>query len=392
MLLFARQGDSLRGISQSASESDADQWLKAWMLYLWLAASVGVNGAIHVDCGAALLSQNGLPDSISNVADIRMLTMSMPECQVWSIAACTFSSNKLTVHFTVNVLPGSNWFCCQAPAQSWANIQTGGHRSLRARANTPTHTRTHTHIVTCVGLRPGSGGDYMPRPATYELGVRADFGWTSLDWVVITTRDVGDTMVVCATYLKYHRCRLSCLPFVRHFFFHCDTHACAKTQAPSWWRLASAGHKSSRLVLIFWQNLNGHCDNVWLACVDCCACFWFGSVASLWHACLGLDYLLCPATGELDFFLFGKTLSDVVAICTSWCQWYEEVMHGSIACRASSAIYLGLYFHCASHAACTHIPFKKFAIALAIGFSSESLLRYERLKQKKTCPSAWLGF
>ena len=32
MLLFARQGDSLRGISQSASESDADQWLTAWML------------------------------------------------------------------------------------------------------------------------------------------------------------------------------------------------------------------------------------------------------------------------------------------------------------------------------------------------------------------------
>ena len=69
-------------------------------------------------------------------------------------------------------------------------------------------------------------------------------------------------------------------------------------------------------------------------------------------------------------------------------------MHGSIGCRASSAIYLGLYFHCASHAACTHIPFKKFAIALAIGFSSESLLKYERLKQKKkkTCPSAWLFF
>ena len=29
----------MRGISQSASQSDADQWLKAWMLYLWLADS-----------------------------------------------------------------------------------------------------------------------------------------------------------------------------------------------------------------------------------------------------------------------------------------------------------------------------------------------------------------
>ena len=117
MLLFARQGDSLRGIRQSASQSDADQWLTAWMLYLWLADAVGVYGAVHVDCGAVLLSQNGFPDSISNAADIRMLTMSMRECQVWSIAACTFSSNKLTVHFIVNVLPGSNWSCCHAPAQ-----------------------------------------------------------------------------------------------------------------------------------------------------------------------------------------------------------------------------------------------------------------------------------
>ena len=52
------------------------------MLYLWLADSVGVYGALHVDCGAVLLSQNGLPDSILNAADIRMLTMFMPECQV----------------------------------------------------------------------------------------------------------------------------------------------------------------------------------------------------------------------------------------------------------------------------------------------------------------------
>ena len=32
----------------------------------------------------------------------------------------------------------------------------------------------------------------------------------------------------------------------------------------------------------------------------------------------------------------------------------------------------------------THIPFQKLAIALAIGFSSENVLKYERLKQKKS--------
>ena len=58
MLLFARQVIRC-GVSaklESASQSDADQWLKAWMLYLWLADSVGVYGAVHVDCGAVLLS------------------------------------------------------------------------------------------------------------------------------------------------------------------------------------------------------------------------------------------------------------------------------------------------------------------------------------------------
>ena len=52
MLLFARQGGSLHGISQSASQRDADQWLKSWMLYLWLADSVGAYGAVRWCCPA----------------------------------------------------------------------------------------------------------------------------------------------------------------------------------------------------------------------------------------------------------------------------------------------------------------------------------------------------
>ena len=53
--LDCSSGDSLRAISQSASQSDADQWLKAWMLCLWLADSVGVYGAVHVT-GIVVLS------------------------------------------------------------------------------------------------------------------------------------------------------------------------------------------------------------------------------------------------------------------------------------------------------------------------------------------------
>ena len=79
-------------------------------------------------------------------------------------------------------------------------------------------------------------------------------------------------------------------------FFHCDTHMRMrkkKTHARSWWWLASAGHKSLGLVLIFWQNLTGHGDDVWLVCVDCRACCWFGTVASLWHVVS--DLIICFA-------------------------------------------------------------------------------------------------
>ena len=47
-------------------------------------------------------------------------------------------------------------------------------------------------------------------------------------------------VVIAAAYLKYRRCRLSCLPFVWHFFFFCDTHLSkdisleASTYSSSW--------------------------------------------------------------------------------------------------------------------------------------------------------------
>ena len=128
---------SVAGDYQSASQSDADRWPKAWMLYLWLSdrhwqtlLEFMVQFTWMWCCPAQ--PDSGLPDSIPNAADIRMLTtiLFMPECQVWSIAACTLSSNQLTVHVTVNALPGSNWCCCQAPTQLWTNGQTGGHRSV----------------------------------------------------------------------------------------------------------------------------------------------------------------------------------------------------------------------------------------------------------------------
>ena len=328
------------------------------MLYLWLADSVGVYGAVHVDCGAVLLSQNGLPDSILNAADIRMLTVSMPECQVWSIAACTSTSNKLTVHVTVNVLPGSNWSCCQAPAQSWANIQTCGHRSVCVRART--HTHTHTHIVTHTlgsGLvlaaitflgRPHMSWELMlilaePRQTGWWLRLVMSAIWW---WYVLLTWSI--TGVACRA------CHSS------GTFFHCVTHMCvrAKTHARSWWRLASAGHKRVRLVLIVWQNLIGHGDDVWRACVDCCACCWFGTVASLWLACLRLDYLACLATWKLDFFFWqnlvgrGGDLHLVMSVIWRSCAWKYRL--SCFKCHLPGTFF-SLCFTCSMH---TH-PFSE---------------------------------
>ena len=49
---------------------------------------------------------------------------------------------------------------------------------------------------------------------------------------------------------------------IRLALYFIVTRTRAKTHARSWWRLASAGHKSLGLVLIFWQNLTGHGDDV----------------------------------------------------------------------------------------------------------------------------------
>ena len=99
---------------------------------------------------------------------------------------------------------------------------------------------------------------------------------------MITTRDVGDMMVVFATCLKYHRCRLPCLPFVWHFF-HCDTRARARKNTRPVLVATRGGSQElgTRAYILVWQNLTGHGDDVGLACVDCCACCWFGTVASL---------------------------------------------------------------------------------------------------------------
>ena len=68
----------------------------------------------------------------------------------------------------------------------------GGDAHTRTHAHARTHTHTHTHTHT------------MKR-ASYSC----------CNFLCI---------VLAAAYLKYRLCRLSCLPFVWHPFFHCDTH------------------------------------------------------------------------------------------------------------------------------------------------------------------------
>ena len=287
-----------------------------------------------------------------------------------------------------NILPGSNWSCCQAPAQSWANIQTGGHRSVW-RAHAHTHTHTHTHTLWHIRLAQAWFWRRLLASASHIWAGSSCLFWLNL------ARLGGDYDSWCRRYdggmcylLEVSPVSLVVLA-IRLALFFIVTHARARKNTRPVLvatRLGGSQELETRAYFLaepYWT---------WWRCLTCmCRLL---CLLLVWHCrfivtCLPPTWLFAlPCDMEAGFF-FGKTLSDVVAICISWCQWYEEVVHGSIGCRASSAIYLGLYFHCASHAACTHTPFQKLAIALAIGFSSESVLKYERLKHKKRNLSAW---
>ena len=135
---------------------------------------------------------------------------------------------------------------------------------------------------------------------------------------MITTRDVGDTMVVCASYLKYHWCRLSCLPFVWQFFSL--WHTCPQKHTPG-----PVGDSPRRVArawgsrLLFGRTL--------LDMVTMCdlhvsiVVFAVGLALSLHCDMPASDLIICLARphGSCIFF-FCKTLSDVMANCTLWCQ------------------------------------------------------------------------
>ena len=104
---------------------------------------------------------------------------------------------------------------------------------------------------------------------------------------------------------------------IRLALFFIVTRARAKTHAWSWWRLASAGHKSSRLVLIYFGrtllDMVTMCDlHVFIVVLA------VGLALSLHCDKLASNLIICLAwPHESWIFFFCKTLSDVVAICTS---------------------------------------------------------------------------
>ena len=227
---------------------------------------------------------------------------------------------------------------------------------VRSRAHTHTRTHARTHIlwhtfgsglvlaaITCLG-RPYMSWEFVlilaePRWTGWWLRlVMSALRW----WYMLLTWSI--TGVACRA------CHSS-----GTFFIVTHTRARAKTHARSWWRLASAGYKSLRLVLIFWQNLTGHGDDVWLACVDCCACCWFGTVASSWQACLRLNYLPCLATQKLDFFFFwqnlvgrGGDLHLVMSVIWISCAWKYRLP--CFKCHFNGPVTLfSLCFTCSMH-------------------------------------------
>ena len=102
-------------------------------------------------------------EKATHVANVS--TVCKPTLDKWKIGIQNVVSSHKGSKLKFHVL--RLYWCCCAEAKTLTIMATH------------THTHTHTH--------------------TQELGVHAYFGWTLLDWVVITTRDVCDAMVVCGS-------------------------------------------------------------------------------------------------------------------------------------------------------------------------------------------------
>ena len=142
----------------------------------------------------------------------------------------------------------------------WTHIRLDA--CTHTHTHTHTHTRTHTHTQALFFIVTHTLGSGLVLAAITCLGrphrsweFVLIFGWTSLDgwwlrlvmsamrwWYVV--HDGGGKcvlasllwwnglllccnflcVVLAAAYLKYRRCRLSCLPFVWHFFSLWHTH------------------------------------------------------------------------------------------------------------------------------------------------------------------------
>ena len=108
----------------------------------------------------------------------------------------------------------------------------------------------------------------LPKSRAEERNVRwCEWALPSIkDWSVMTQANKGThthtlmkrasfsccnflCVVLAAAYMKYRRCRLSCLPFVWHFF-HCDTHTHTHTHTHAHTHTHTHSHShTSRLIV-----------------------------------------------------------------------------------------------------------------------------------------------
>ena len=124
------------------------------------------------------------------------------------------------------------------------------------------------------------------------------------------------------------------------------------------------------------------CD--WHMCRLCCAAV--GMALSLHWDMLASDLIICLAWPHWSwgFFFFwqnlvrrGGDLHLMMSVILRSCAWKYHLL--CFKCHLSGTLF-SMCFTCSMH---THPFSETCAIALAIGFSSESVLKYERLKQQK---------
>ena len=327
------------------------------------------------------------------------------ECWLCLCQNAKFEALQHARSLVISWLCTSNWSCCQAPAQSWANIQTGGHRSLQALAYTATPTRTHTHthlssfsdthtththththcdmrlaqawfwrrlLASACNIWAGSsclyllnlaglGSDYDSWCRLYDGGMCYLLEVSPVSLVVLAIC-LALFFIVTHTHRRAHKNTRPVLVATRLGGSHeLETRAYILAEPYwTWWRWVTCMCRLLCLLLVW------HCRFI----VTSLPPTWLFSLPG--HMVAGFFFFWQNLVGR------GGDLPLVMSVIWRSCAWKYRL--SCFKCHLPGTLF-SLCFTCSMHTHSTS-PLRNLPKLLRLVFSFESLL-YERLKQKK---------